>query len=177
MSHYCEHTWQQDGWTILAPPYDQSAAELPPPYTPEAAPSATAAIPAAATGTTLLFDIPINSNVIGVTLITRTKNYGHTVPFAIGYGEICKMMGLDPSTACIGYKWDNEKTNVPTHGLLNATDWKNCLESGIGQTWRARTRTVTCMIKNLNLPEETAPAAKCQQRCLGQPDCNHHSKP
>ncbi|KAJ7433972.1 hypothetical protein FB451DRAFT_1195762 [Mycena latifolia] len=69
-------------------------------------------------------------------------------------------MGLDPSTAQIGFKWDNEKSNIPVHGLLTAADWKDCLESGIGQTERARTRKVACLIKNLNLPQETAAVAK-----------------
>ncbi|KAJ7485869.1 hypothetical protein FB451DRAFT_1363655 [Mycena latifolia] len=32
-SHYREHTRQQDGWTVLAPP-PQETSELPPPYTP-----------------------------------------------------------------------------------------------------------------------------------------------
>ncbi|KAJ7873088.1 hypothetical protein B0H14DRAFT_2569920 [Mycena olivaceomarginata] len=78
-------------------------------------------------------------------------------PLPWGYGEICQMMGLDLATGRIGYKWDNERTNIAAHGLANATDWKHCLESGIGQTERARrTRTVTCRIKNLDLPVETA---------------------
>ncbi|KAJ7488735.1 hypothetical protein B0H11DRAFT_2229922 [Mycena galericulata] len=67
-------------------------------------------------------------------------------------------MGLDPSRACIGYRWENERVNAPVHQLLNAADWTNCLENGIGMQSRARTRTVICVIRNLNLPEETAPA-------------------
>ncbi|KAJ7136225.1 hypothetical protein C8R46DRAFT_1361929 [Mycena filopes] len=154
-SYYREHTRQQDGWTVLAPP-PQPEADLPPPYTPEAPPSATATPGPASDGTTLTFEIPINSNIVGATPVTRTKNYGIAVPFAVGYGEICRMMGLEVTTACIGYKWDNERANAATHSLANATDWKNCLESGIGQTKRARVRRVTCMIKNLNLPAEAA---------------------
>ncbi|KAJ7431576.1 hypothetical protein B0H11DRAFT_2298145 [Mycena galericulata] len=49
-SHYREHTRQQDGWTVLAPPPDpQPTGELPPPYTPEAAPAAPAATAAVVT--------------------------------------------------------------------------------------------------------------------------------
>ncbi|KAJ7243324.1 hypothetical protein C8J57DRAFT_1243614 [Mycena rebaudengoi] len=43
-NYYRDHTRQQDGWTVLAPPPD-----LPPPYTQAAAP-ASAAAPAAVTG-------------------------------------------------------------------------------------------------------------------------------
>ncbi|KAJ7653428.1 hypothetical protein B0H17DRAFT_1147140 [Mycena rosella] len=166
-SYYREHTRQQDGWTVLAsPPAGPEPAihnELPPPYTPVGAAVAPAVAPVAALapapvtgGVTLSFEIPINSNVIGATPVTRTKNYGRAVPFASGYTEICGVMGVDPTTAVVGYKWDNERANVPIHSLVNATDWNNCLEQGIGQTARARTRKVTCIIKNLNLPEETA---------------------
>ncbi|KAJ7854354.1 hypothetical protein B0H13DRAFT_2358562 [Mycena leptocephala] len=154
-SHYREHTRQQNGWTVLAPPLEP-AGEQPPPYTPETAPQAAAPVDVAATGPTLSFEIPINSNIIGATPVTHTKKYGHTVPFAAAYVEICTMMGIDHSTAALGYKWDNESANVPVHGLANATNRKNCLESRIGQTARARTRQVTCMVKNLNPPEETA---------------------
>ncbi|KAJ7108408.1 hypothetical protein C8R43DRAFT_1162226 [Mycena crocata] len=155
-SHYREHTRQQDGWTVLAPsPGNEPTRDLPPPYTPEAAP---APAPVAVTGTTLAFEIPINSNVVAATLVTRTKNYGLDVPFATGYMEICGIMGLDPATASLGYKWDKESSTTPIHGLSNAADWKACLESGIKQTERARTRQVACRIKNLNLPEEAAPA-------------------
>ncbi|KAJ7766693.1 hypothetical protein B0H16DRAFT_1717038 [Mycena metata] len=155
-SHYREHTRQQDGWTVLAPP-PQQAGDLPPPYPPDAPALAPVQAAAAGTaGTNLIFQIPINSNIIGATPVTRAKTYGADVPFAVGYNEICTIMGLDVATACIGYKWDNEKANIPTHALSNATDWKNCLENGIGQTKRARSRIVMCIIKNLNLPVETA---------------------
>ncbi|KAJ7487330.1 hypothetical protein B0H11DRAFT_1116410 [Mycena galericulata] len=69
-------------------------------------------------------------------------------------------MGLDPSTAHIGYNWDNDKISAPVHELVTAADWADCLQSGIGQTERARVRMVSCIIKNLNLPEETAVVAK-----------------
>ncbi|KAJ7856473.1 hypothetical protein B0H14DRAFT_3642495 [Mycena olivaceomarginata] len=153
-SHYREHTRQQDGCTVLAPP-PEPAGEQPPPYTPAAAPQAAAPVDVAATGmckypcvyrltfrrarTLLSFEIPINGNLIGATPVSYTKKYGRSVPFATAYVEICTMMGIDHSTAALGYKWDNERANVPIHGLDNATDWKNCLDSGIGQTARART--------------------------------------
>ncbi|KAJ7257606.1 hypothetical protein C8J57DRAFT_1647254 [Mycena rebaudengoi] len=165
-SYYREHTRQQDGWTVLVPPPAANRSDLPPPYTAAPAPAIAPAV-ASANGAvihgepvTLSFDIPINSNVIGVTPVTRTKKYGRQVPFSVGYTEICGLMGLDSTTAVLGYKWDKEKRNDPVHGLANAADWNNCLETGIGLTARARTRQVTCIIKNLNLPEEAASSAK-----------------
>ncbi|KAJ6619030.1 hypothetical protein B0H10DRAFT_1947052 [Mycena sp. CBHHK59/15] len=152
--HYREHTQEQDGWTVLAPP--PAAAELPPPYATEdnSMPAAAPVAPAA----TLPFQIPTNSNIIGAIPITQTRKYARDVPFAVAFPEICNTMGLASSHACIGYKWDNERVNVPVHQLWNAADWTNCLESGIGMQSRVRTQTVICVIKNLNLPEETAPA-------------------
>jgi hypothetical protein len=94
------------------------------------------------------FQIPINSNIIGAAPATRTTSYGRDVSFAVAYVELCDMMGLDPATASIGFKWDNEKANAPTHVLANAADWVNCIENGLGQQKRARTRTVVCMIRN-----------------------------
>ncbi|KAJ7449480.1 hypothetical protein B0H11DRAFT_2078847 [Mycena galericulata] len=160
--HYREHTRQQDGWTVLAsPPGANAGADLPPPYTPEAAPAPAAAPPAAGpTGTALSFEIPTNTNVIGATRVARTKKYTRGVPFNVAFVEICGIMGLDPSTAHIGYNWDNDKISAPVHELVTAADWADCLQSGIGQTERARVRMVTCIIKNLNLPEETAVVAK-----------------
>ncbi|KAJ7743068.1 hypothetical protein B0H14DRAFT_2637503 [Mycena olivaceomarginata] len=140
-SHYREHTRQQHGWTVLAPG-PPAGPELPPPYTPEAAPQPTSAAATTAGGVTLAFDVPVNSNIIDV-------------PFAVGYTKICKMMGLDPATACVGFKWDNERANVATHALSTKADWDNCLETGIGLTRRARSRNVVCKIRNLNLPTET----------------------
>ncbi|KAJ7349407.1 hypothetical protein DFH08DRAFT_1079711 [Mycena albidolilacea] len=161
-SHYWEHTRQQDGWTVLAPP--AAAAGLPPPYTPEdnalpaAIPVASAPTAAAtAAAATLPFCIPTNSNFIGAVPVTRAREYARDVPFAVAFPEICRIMGLASSRACLGYKWDNEKAGTPIHQLLNAGDWSHCLDSGIGMQSRARTRTVICTIKNLNLPE-TAPA-------------------
>ncbi|KAJ7690326.1 hypothetical protein B0H17DRAFT_1179900 [Mycena rosella] len=133
---------------------------LSPPYTPAPVAAVAPAAAPANGGVTLSFDIPINSNVIGATPVTRAKHYGRAVPFSVRYTEICDMMGLDSMTAVLGYKWDNEKRNDPVHGLANAADWNNCLEKGIGQTTRARTQQVTCVIKNLNLPEETASGAE-----------------
>ncbi|KAJ7668857.1 hypothetical protein B0H17DRAFT_1335887 [Mycena rosella] len=106
-NYYRDHTRQQDGWTVLAPPPD-----LPPPYTQTAAP-ASAAAPAAVTGTLLCFNIPTNTNVIGAVQVTRSKKYGREVPFNTAFVEICNIMGLDPSTAAIGYKGDNDKANAP----------------------------------------------------------------
>ncbi|KAF8148747.1 hypothetical protein K438DRAFT_1779524 [Mycena galopus ATCC 62051] len=152
-SHYREHTQQQDGWTVLVPP--AAATELPPPYTPEDnAPPA--AIPVAPAGT-LPFHIPTNSNIIGAVPVTQTRKYASDVPFAVSFPAICSIMGLASSRACLGYKWDNEKANAPIHQLSNAGDWSTCLDSGIGMQARARTRTVICIVKNLNLPEETTP--------------------
>ncbi|KAJ7664031.1 hypothetical protein DFH06DRAFT_1324518 [Mycena polygramma] len=111
-------------------------------------------------GVALTFEVPINSNVVGATPVTRTKKYRRGVPFAVAYAEMAQTMGLDPSVASLGYKWDNERANVPIHGLSNAVDWEQLLEQGIGQTQRARSRRVACHIKNLKLPEETAPAAQ-----------------
>ncbi|KAJ7466515.1 hypothetical protein FB451DRAFT_1485486 [Mycena latifolia] len=151
-SHYREHTREQDGWTVLAPP--SAAAELPPPYTAENTPAAAPVAPAV----TLPFQIPTNSNIIGVVPVTQTRKYARDAPFAVAFPLICNTMGLASSCARIGYKWDNERDNAPVHQLSNAADWTNCRESGIGMQSRARTRTVICIIKNLNLPEETAPA-------------------
>ncbi|KAJ7782522.1 hypothetical protein DFH07DRAFT_1010891 [Mycena maculata] len=155
-SHYQEHTRQQDGWTVLAPP----ESELPPPYTPDAElAAATAPAAAAPQGPTLAFDIPINSNIIGAAPVTRSKNFGREVPFSTAYVEICNMMGLDPADACLSYKWENDKVNAPNCQLANTANWDNCLQNGIGMTTRARVRKVICVIKNLNLPTETVPAA------------------
>ncbi|KAJ7110949.1 hypothetical protein C8R44DRAFT_883400 [Mycena epipterygia] len=162
-NYYREHTRQQDGWTVLVrlPQAAQAGPDLPPPYTPEAAPPLAAgpAAPEAAPGL-LAFDIPTNANVIGATQVSHSKKYSCAVPFNTAFVEICSIMGLDHSVAQIGYKWDNEKAHAPIHGLLSATDWKDCLESGIGMMQRARTRQVKCVIKNLNPPEETAAIAK-----------------
>ncbi|KAJ6564862.1 hypothetical protein DFH09DRAFT_1081977 [Mycena vulgaris] len=106
-NYYRDHNRQQDGWTVLAPPPD-----LPPPYTQAAAP-ASAAAPTAVTGTSLCFNIPTNTNVIGAVQITQSKKYGCEVPFNTAFLEICNIVGLDPSTAVIGYKWDNDKANAP----------------------------------------------------------------
>jgi hypothetical protein len=168
--HYREHTREQDGWTVLALP-PATGSDLPPPYTPEAAPvvpapSAAPALDTAGTmilcflfsvivadnrkGPPLAFDVPINSNIVGVAPASRTTSFTRGASFAIAFLDICKMMGLDPSMARIGYKWDNEASpNKPTHVLGNATDWENCLASGFFQQKRARTRTVICMIKNM----------------------------
>ncbi|KAJ7201814.1 hypothetical protein GGX14DRAFT_655038 [Mycena pura] len=150
-SHYRENTREQNGWTVLAPPL--AAAELPPPYAAE-----DNLTPAAAPAATLLFQIPTNSNIIGAVPVTQTKKYAHDIPFGIAFPEICNTMGLASPCACIGYKWENERVSAPVHQLRNAADWTHCLESGIGMQSRARTRTVICVIRNLNLPEETAPA-------------------
>jgi hypothetical protein len=50
-------------------------------------------------------------------------------------------MGLDPATACVGFKWDNERANVATRAFSTKADWDNCLEIGIGLTRRARSQT------------------------------------
>ncbi|KAJ7321651.1 hypothetical protein DFH08DRAFT_970010 [Mycena albidolilacea] len=63
--------------------------ELPPPYTPEAAPQRTSATTTMVGGVTLAFNVPINSNIIGVTPVTQTVNFGRDVPFAVGYTKIC----------------------------------------------------------------------------------------
>ncbi|KAJ6607801.1 hypothetical protein B0H10DRAFT_1939688 [Mycena sp. CBHHK59/15] len=175
--HYRDHTRQQEGWTVLVPPSEGPPAGPPPPYTPEDAPAAPqAAVPAAATpataGVLLPFEIPINSNVVGAVgaaLVTRTKAYGRGVPFAIAYAEICDMMAIHPTSANLGYKWDKERVTTAIHGLSSAVDWDNCLESGIGQMGRVRTRTVSCLIKNLNLPQETVSAGSSRggKRKLG----------
>ncbi|KAJ7928685.1 hypothetical protein B0H13DRAFT_1860258 [Mycena leptocephala] len=110
-------------------------------------------------GVMLTFQIPTNSNTIGAPPVTRTKKYGRNVPFAIAFMEICNVMGVDPASARIGYKWDKEGQNVPTRQLANTHDWEDCLATGIGMTQRARVRQVACTIKNLNLPIETASAA------------------
>ncbi|KAJ7659830.1 hypothetical protein B0H17DRAFT_1145218 [Mycena rosella] len=117
-SHYQEHTRQQDGWTVLAPQPDPDN-ELPPPYTldPEAAsaPALAPPVPVVALigmGTLLAFEIPTNSNVVAVAPSTRTRKYGHNIAFAAGYVEICQVMGLDPMTTHLGYKWDNERMPV-----------------------------------------------------------------
>jgi hypothetical protein len=97
----------------------------------------------------LAFAIPTNSNVIGAKPVTRSKIYSQTVAFNTAFVEICCIMGLDPSNARIGCNWDNDKSNAPVHAVLTAADWKECLESGIGMTKRARARKVTCIIKNI----------------------------
>ncbi|KAF8155031.1 hypothetical protein K438DRAFT_1987256 [Mycena galopus ATCC 62051] len=105
---------QQDGWTVLVEPD-------PPPYTPEA-PSAPALAPAAQIGVLLNFEIPTKSNIVRATPVVRSKKFGRDVPFAIGYVEICRMMGLDSQTVRLGYKWENERTNAPNCRLANAGD-------------------------------------------------------
>ncbi|KAJ7245970.1 hypothetical protein C8J57DRAFT_1241756 [Mycena rebaudengoi] len=130
-SHYWEHTRQQDGWTVLAPLPGTEPTELPPPpyteeATAEAASSAPAATAAVAPEITLCFELPTNTNIIGAAVVTRTKNYGRNVPFSVAYPEICCVMGLDPLTARLGYKWDNDRVNTairdtekPTGDLYN----------------------------------------------------------
>ncbi|KAJ6459930.1 hypothetical protein C8R45DRAFT_1180719 [Mycena sanguinolenta] len=103
-SHYREHTQEQDGWTVLAPPPLSSVISLPPEV--PAAPLAQAVAPAATTGDKLPFDIPINSNVIGATPASRTTSYGRETPFVVAFVEICKIMGLDPAGACLGFRRD-----------------------------------------------------------------------
>ncbi|KAK7015359.1 hypothetical protein R3P38DRAFT_3204594 [Favolaschia claudopus] len=163
-SHYREHTRQQDGWTVLSDPAPAPAAqpepELPPPYTadPPPPPPPTINLRSRANNhnTTLACLVPTNSNVVGAPRVTRTLRYVRNADFAQAWNEICHHMGLDPYTACLGYKWDNDKANATIHALANAKDWQDCLENGIGQTERARTRNVTCNIQNLKSPEETA---------------------
>ncbi|KAJ6451075.1 hypothetical protein C8R45DRAFT_946477 [Mycena sanguinolenta] len=121
-SHYREHTRQQDGWTVLAQP--PPSADLPPPYTPEAAP------PGAPGSILLHFDIPTNSNIVGAVPITRTKTYSRDVLFAIGYPEICNIMGLDSLTARLGYKWDKEKETAPMASSGTSTAKKRKAASG-----------------------------------------------
>ncbi|KAJ6596480.1 hypothetical protein B0H10DRAFT_2232489 [Mycena sp. CBHHK59/15] len=67
--HYREHTREQDGWTVLAPP-PAAGNDLPPPYTPEAD-SAPSAAPASTTALPLAFDVPINSNIVGAAKIRQ----------------------------------------------------------------------------------------------------------
>ncbi|KAJ7729043.1 hypothetical protein B0H16DRAFT_1470236 [Mycena metata] len=153
-SHYREHTRQQDGWTVLATP---PAPELPPPYAPVDA-NSTPAGPVAATPT-LPFQILTNSNIIAAVPVSVTRRYARGVPFAVAFPEICTTMKISSLRACIGFKWDNDKVNAPVHQLSNAVDWENCVDSGLKMQARVRTRTVCCIIKNLNLPEETAPTS------------------
>ncbi|KAJ7318074.1 hypothetical protein DFH08DRAFT_820098 [Mycena albidolilacea] len=162
--HYREHTREQDGWTVLAPPVPPAVGgdlPPPPPYTPEAAPVVPVALlaaprPTAGTNLPLTFDVPINSNIIGAKLASRTMSFTRDTSFAVAFLDICNMMEVDPSTACIGFKWDNERATQATHVLGNATDWENCLASGFGQQKRAKTRTVICIIKNMNEAMDTA---------------------
>ncbi|KAJ7247708.1 hypothetical protein C8J57DRAFT_1240649 [Mycena rebaudengoi] len=147
-SLYLVRMWEpHNGWTVLAlpPPAAHAGADLLPPYTPQ--PTTGIPVAASAPGPTVAFYIPTNTNVIGAVQVTRTKKYGCTVPFNTAFIEICQIMGLEPAAVRIGYKWDNEKVTAPVHRLLTAVDWKDCLESGIGQAKRARTQQ--------NLPEET----------------------
>ncbi|KAJ7138145.1 hypothetical protein C8R44DRAFT_728317 [Mycena epipterygia] len=133
-SYYRVHTRQQDGWTVLVPP---PAADLPPPYTAQDNATPAAAPIAPARPATLPFQIPTNSNIIGVVPVTLTKMYARDVPFTVAFPEICTTMGLPSSLL------------ARVHRLLNAADWTNCLESGLKMQNRARVRTVVCMIKNL----------------------------
>ncbi|KAJ7174308.1 hypothetical protein C8R46DRAFT_1214515 [Mycena filopes] len=170
-NYYREHTAQQDGWTVLVPPPQNPPPlpenqGLPPPYTPEAVETVAPAV-AAATGTQLAFDVPTNTNVIGATQITRSKKYGRGVPFNTAFVELCETMGLETASAQIGYKWDKEKAAAPVRALATAADWDACLEHGIGLTARARTRQVTCIIHNLNPPEETPGLAKRSKKRKG----------
>jgi hypothetical protein len=144
-SHYREHTRQQDGWTVLAPP--PAMAELPPPYAAED--NATRAAVPVGPAATLSLQIPTNSNIIGAVSVSRTRKYACDVPFAVAFPEICNTIGIASSQARIGYKWDNERVNTPVHQLSNPADWTSCLENGIAMQARARTRTVVCIIKNL----------------------------
>ncbi|KAF8203435.1 hypothetical protein K438DRAFT_2100978 [Mycena galopus ATCC 62051] len=165
-NHYRDHTIQQDGWTVLAPPPAPENPGLPPPYTPEAPAGPDIAVVTAAAfgGSQLAFDVPTNTNVIGAAQITRSKKYGRGVPFNTAFIEICETMGLNTASAQIGYKWDNDKAAAPVRALATAGDWNDCPERGIGQTERARTRKVTCLIHNLNPPEETSALAKTNKK-------------
>ncbi|KAJ7211500.1 hypothetical protein C8J57DRAFT_1256754 [Mycena rebaudengoi] len=134
---------QQDGWTVLAPPPAVEGDLPPPPYASEAA----LVVPVAPAAP---------SNIIGAAPASRTTSFARDASFAVAFLDICNMMRVDPSMARIGFKWDNEKASQGTHVLANATDWENCLTSGFGQQKRAKTRTVVCMIKNMNLAMDTA---------------------
>ncbi|KAK7002088.1 hypothetical protein R3P38DRAFT_3215888 [Favolaschia claudopus] len=147
-SHYREHTRQQDGWTVLSDPAPAPAAqpepELPPPYTadPPPPPPPTINLRSRANNhnTTLACLVPTNSNVVGA-----PESPG---PFDMSVMPTLRRLGM---RFAITWAW----IRTP-HASANAKDWQDCLENGIGQTERARTRNVTCNIQNLKSPEETA---------------------
>ncbi|KAJ7715039.1 hypothetical protein B0H16DRAFT_1742255 [Mycena metata] len=66
--------------------------------------------------------------------VSVTRRYA----FAVAFSGICITMKISSLRACIGFKWHNDKVNAPA---------------------RARTRTVCCIIKNLNLRKETVPTS------------------
>ncbi|KAJ7366400.1 hypothetical protein DFH08DRAFT_797381 [Mycena albidolilacea] len=140
--HYWEHTREQDGWTVLAPlvpPAVGGDLPPPPPYTPEAAP----------VHQSHRWQLPGQPPV-------PTTSFTRDTSFAVAFLDICNMMEVDPSTACISFKWDNERATQATHVLGNATDWENCLASGFGQQKQTKTQTVICIIKNMNEAMDTA---------------------
>ncbi|KAJ7647976.1 hypothetical protein FB45DRAFT_1052373 [Roridomyces roridus] len=139
-----EPTRQLNGWTVLAAASAQTN-DLPPPYELQAPAVASAATPAVDDSVTLRFDVPAKD-----TGTVQTLNFGLGVPYSVGYAEICRVMGLDPLSAHLGYKWDNEGARAVVHSLANAGEWEHCLESGVGMTERARKRTVICKIQNVD---------------------------
>ncbi|KAK7025621.1 hypothetical protein R3P38DRAFT_2418957, partial [Favolaschia claudopus] len=97
----------------------------------------------------LTVEIPTNSDVIGAPLVMRTKQFKQGTPFERVFPAICQVASLDPATAWLGYKWDNDAKSAPVLELATAVDWDNCMKSGFGQMQRARKRHVMCIIHNL----------------------------
>ncbi|KAJ6525563.1 hypothetical protein DFH09DRAFT_1095612 [Mycena vulgaris] len=121
-SHYREHTREQDGCTVLVPPpATRAGPDLPPPYTPGPATASAAGALPAPTETTLDFNIPTNTNVIGATQVNMSgasELTDSTCEDATTNRAVCAARVVRP-TATFG------SSTVPSnHRQCQTTDYK-----------------------------------------------------
>jgi hypothetical protein len=58
-------------------------------------------------------------------------------------------MGLDPSTASLGWKFDNDPQRAPPQRLSNTEDLQDAMVKAVGKIERARTRSVSIFVYNI----------------------------
>jgi hypothetical protein len=153
-------THQQDGWTVLSaerlndndeppPPYDQPPfTQVPRDDAPAQDNAPAAAADAVDNGRGIRFEIPINTDIIGAAQHTKYLHIFSNTSFEQAWNELCQNMELNPATAQLGYKYDNERVRDKLHELNDANDWRQCVKGALMQIKTARTRIVTCRIYN-----------------------------